>query len=589
MNACKECCGIGCLIFGLAFATALSAQETLTWSTSSSGHFAGGCNRDAESAKSAAVAGTSKAARPAIVFKGRLGRDELYAVDALQGLVNRSGPLLFQRNGRSWNDQWVAIYVRDYGLEFREIDRLDQLLLEFRAMIRGLVIYDPAVDGGRCVAMTLAGVDDLLPVDAEMLEGRSRGLKGADLKRLLDVPIRYDLRGKFHTSVEAYQWALKEVMPRCNRSFAHSPSGPDVDGLHIGMGPFRGFDWVVMQRGFVFNLALNYQDTQSFGHPVAGDRAQADMYRTILAALEKPAVIFGYGEFEWDWFTLVGQYGHQYLHWGDNLSFHQQVPLRSKHAPPQAPVAVKLDPAKYYVCFLTSEGDSMKGPIPFFFGSWMDPARGSVPINWALPPLIVKFPAMLDYYRSTATAADCLVPFEIVNFAMPNLGQLAASRAPMLREADMKHIALASRKVDLGRLEQYVRASGVQGVAVIEWQHNAAPAKTEFLPDGGPVITSAGKLGYWQSKIYGWGHQWAEICREEAGRAATVTKVVANIEQAAKGHQPPFVILVYGDIHDYDRLCLLHSEIAKALDGRFQAARLDDAMAAIRLYHSMCR
>jgi len=267
-----------------------------------------------------------------IVFDpANLSFDEQYAVDALQGLANRDGPNLYQIRYPT-DRNWIDIYTQRNGLRFSNLSGFDRLLETFHARVKGLVVYDPSIDGSRCVAMTLAGVDDLLPVDTEMLQGQSPGLKstGKSLQQILDLPIAVDLRGKFTNSIQAYDWALKEIMPRCNRRVAHTPSGPDVDGVRVGMGPFRGFDWVIGQRGFIFNLTLVYKDMDSFGNKVQGNKEQADEYRKILAALDKPALIYGYGEFEWEWFSLLGQYGHYYLHWGQNLSFHEKVPFTGR-------------------------------------------------------------------------------------------------------------------------------------------------------------------------------------------------------------------------------------------------------------------
>ncbi len=56
----------------------------------------------------------------------------------------------------------------------------------------------------------------------------------------------------------------------------------------------------------------------------------------------------------------------------------------------------------------------------------------------------------------------------------------------------------------------------------------------------------------------------------------------ARIEDIADRHTPPFVILVYADLHSYDRLAMVHREAADRLDRRrFRPARLDEAMAAV--------
>ena len=42
----------------------------------------------------------------------------------------------------------------------------------------------------------------------------------------LGLPVVHDLRGRFGDSVSAYEWALRELMLRCNRRYAHAAGGP---------------------------------------------------------------------------------------------------------------------------------------------------------------------------------------------------------------------------------------------------------------------------------------------------------------------------------------------------------------------------
>ena len=96
--------------------------------------------------------------------------------------------------------------------------------------------------GARHVAMSLAGVEELIPVSTQMLSRWEVGQKMISLDGF-ETPVKQDLRGLFSDSVEAYEWALEDVMPRCSPRYAHTPAGPDADGIHTGMGPFKGFDY----------------------------------------------------------------------------------------------------------------------------------------------------------------------------------------------------------------------------------------------------------------------------------------------------------------------------------------------------------
>lgn len=683
---------------------------------------------------------------PALVLDARhLSWDARCTIEALQGLVNRRGPLLYLDYGNPWDQPWLDIYARRNGITYQRLAGFREALQQFASAARGLVVYDPAVDGSRCVALSLAGLDKLVPVSPALLEGRATellagqdwpgvdfatapaeeaanwrpavaridpapgqgfwlteanpnpgedwgfmsygpltidldrypvlevdvaalegpgagwaikltwdrngdgqiaggeddlclplqdqpgaqrwnihdlcGLSGRHtfaliqlhvagssgrvlwrrarfvspdgapppqtdpkpLPELLKLPVIHDLRGKFKNSVEAYAWALHHVMPRCNRRFAHAVDGY-VDGFHAGYCQMAGFDWPVLHRGFVFNLCAVPTVMESYGgSKVGGSPEQAEMYKRILAALDPPAMITGYGEPEGEWCTLISHYGHYSFHFGPNWSFHTQVKPRSKairHAHSFTPNNVNPQPDKFYVCFMTSEGDTMKGPIPFFFGSWSEPERGSVPMNWGINPLMARyFPAMLEYFYETATPNDgffagCSGAGYCYPDVMPNVEQFARHTADACRLADISCIdAWGMTRRDV--LHRYAAATRPLGLTI-----NAPPARLELLPGGVPVAYH--ELAYWQHMFLGT-PDFPEAFSSDERRAEAVRWLVSRIEDIARRLYPPAIILVYSDLHNYAHHCRLHAEIARALDPhRFKPARLDEAFAAFR-------
>lgn len=683
--------------------------------------------------------------RAAVLDARHLTWDGRCTIEALQGLANRAGPLLYLDYGNPWDQAWLDIYAQRYGVTYERLPSFRETLRRFASVARGLVVYDPAVDGSRCVALSLAGVDDLLPVSPSLLEGRSTelladqewpgvdfaaapaeeaadwrlavaqlapspgqgfwlteanpnpgqewgfmsygpvtvdldrypvleaevaavegpgagwaikltwdrngdgqiaggeddlclplrdepgvqrwnirdlsGLSGRHtfaliqlhvagaggrvlwrrvrfvspdgtappqaepepLPQLLRLPVVHDLRGKFRNSVEAYAWALGRVMPRCNRRFAHAVDGY-VDGFHAGYCQMAGFDWPVMHKGFVFNLCAVPTVMESYGgSKVGGSPEQAEMYKRILAALDPPAMITGYGEPEGEWCTLISQHGHYSFHFGPNWSFHTKVKprrsaIRQRHS--FTPNNVKPQPDKFYVCFMTSEGDTMKGPIPFFFGSWSEPERGSVPMNWGINPLMARyFPAMLEYFYETATPRDgffagCSGAGYCYPDVMPNVEQFARHTADACRLADISCIdAWGMTKRDV--LQRYAAVTRPLGLTI-----NAPPARLELLPGGVPVAYH--ELAYWQHMFLGTPN-FPEAFSSDEKRAEAVEWVVSRIEDIARRLYPPAVILVYSDLHNYAHHCQLHAEIARALDPRrFKPTRLDEAFAAFR-------
>jgi hypothetical protein len=518
------------------------------------------------------------------------GSNEIDLAETLQGLVNRTGPhLMFGNNlfyaddyiqDYTWNAEWETIYEQEYGLTFQNISDLSDLLWCFRNSYNGLIAYDPAVDGSRCVAVTMAGIYSLLPVpDPEDYA-------------FLGVPLVYDLRGQFTNSVAAYAWALTNVMPYCNRNYAHALGGAGapngyVDTAYVGWG-WEMYDYTVMNTGFVFNLTFEYTNVISWDNrTINGDTNQANMYRTILATLAPQALINGYGEAEGDFFGVLSQYGCHYLYWGDNWSFHAKVPAHNPEL--QQPFQyttnnVTLESNKYYVCFITSEGDTGKGVQPFFNGSWSDPARGTVPMNWAIPHVMGRFPAMLEYYYDTATADDYFVGMEAMAFIMTNVTGFAQTFKEEMAAANLTVIDGDNGSISIPANKQtfFDTLQPLGGYELVDATGAELQGWLDFYPDGTPLAGAGYYMTYWNRLLPGgWNADWAAMY--ETNSAEVLGALTNEIYSIASQQSPPFIIIVYTDlVDDCDYLCRFHADVAAHLGPQFKAARLDEALAAVR-------
>ena len=77
---------------------------------------------------------------------------------------------------------------------------------------------------------------------------------------------------------------------------------------------------------------------------------------------------------------------------------------------PQHDRGQALDPNNMYLLFETNEGDTPRILTSQMDSAWMSPARGSVPIAWAVDPLLGQlFPELLNFYVETATQNDSFV------------------------------------------------------------------------------------------------------------------------------------------------------------------------------------
>src|SRR2546428_8913219 len=74
---------------------------------------------------------------------------------------------------------------------------------------------------------------------------------------------------------------------------------------------------------------------------------------------------------------------------------------------PQPPPPTPPLENKIYVTFTMSDGDNIQYDQRRLRYLWDNPARGSVPINWTISPLLLDAaPAILEHYTRTATAND---------------------------------------------------------------------------------------------------------------------------------------------------------------------------------------
>ncbi|MBM3496982.1 MAG: hypothetical protein FJX72_22065, partial [Armatimonadetes bacterium] len=110
--------------------------------------------------------------------------DELCTAEALQGLANRRGPRIYLDHGEKADRRWLDIYAERAGLRYERVPTLPDLLRRFRSAAKGLVVYDPTVDGSRYVAVTITGVEGLLPVSPDVLEGTSPAMRSGGAQPL---------------------------------------------------------------------------------------------------------------------------------------------------------------------------------------------------------------------------------------------------------------------------------------------------------------------------------------------------------------------------------------------------------------------
>ncbi|WP_372628961.1 GxGYxYP domain-containing protein [Cohnella sp.] len=159
-------------------------------------------------------------------------------------------------------------------------------------------------------------------------------------------------------------------------------------------------DYAVANKAMVFWLESNVPE-------------QKALFERILSDVEPGTPYLGWfsndvdGEFSG--VEIASRYGVYVLaaDWFSNLTVFSGTKPRA--APPAKQAKQKLE-NKIYVTYTFSEGDNFQYNQHRMRVLWDDSARGEVPINWTSSPLLHDAaPAILNYYRGTATDNDLLI------------------------------------------------------------------------------------------------------------------------------------------------------------------------------------
>lgn len=285
---------------------------------------------------------------------------------SLQGLANRDYPRIYLEYPKDW--QWeivrplIGFLERRHGVKFERIgqDDADEALTRFAKYAKGYVVWDKAVRSSLIVAFTVAGVEDALVVNEDLVPLAEKH----GLKKLVD------LRGVFagKTDAEIYQWAYDRYWAKCSRDYYVLLGGHAGAEMQPGIADFG-----VMQRAFFSDLSANPK------HP-----EELALEKKILGGQNRASIVLGWHSYgkdtEGQHTTLVGNFGLKMegLHNLPNVSFTCQIPLTpdfhytNNHS--VAPDAKLTPEKKVYIAAVAT--DSMG------IGAWTQPGRGKIPYAW---------------------------------------------------------------------------------------------------------------------------------------------------------------------------------------------------------------
>ena len=318
--------------------------------------------------------------------------DDLHAISALQGIVNRDKPRLYieyvEDRGCSIDAYWWNRYRGEgewlFGRDTIQLGSVEEVVRYFRHYLCGVVAYDSNVASTSNVASSLAGVEDLLPLrwDARPASLYQRLTTGKDALQVCEWLVNSDGSSLFtgrgqipgtervssgSQKCDPYLWLLERYMKsgRINGCYAgyyqdqlwrQKPRNAPVNHHTL-----TNHDFFISRKAFFFDLSpWPDEATDDIGQPVGTD------YRTLCEMLQQahtlrrgsmPCYIGGFPEWaykytrraggkhddvdtEWQFAELISRYmafkdadaiGYGAL---ANASFWQHFPLKKCYTQP---------------------------------------------------------------------------------------------------------------------------------------------------------------------------------------------------------------------------------------------------------------
>lgn len=281
------------------------------------------------------------------------------------------------------------------------------LMQHFAGTIRGSVRYES--DGYSIfVALTIAGLENLVPVSATL------AAKYSCLASLRVVQTVHNFTDEF----AATEWAINNLLPRTSRTVLWNADMYNNNVPGGGATTLMSVSYPISERAFIMNLCPLWKcDSVECHHPTSRKATphETELYIRIVSSREELVSVFGWSDPEHAFTNITSHAGGVVFcsFRTSNLAFWAAISKLRATKPlplPQHDRGIPLDRTKTYLVFETNEGDTPRIITSQFDSSWLSPKRGSIPVAWAVDPLLGEmFPELLNFYVSSATTNDTFV------------------------------------------------------------------------------------------------------------------------------------------------------------------------------------
>jgi hypothetical protein len=308
---------------------------------------------------------------------------------ALQGMINQTSAEVYLIN-----NPWDWDPLKDCGKPYEELSRLTgndaglkTLFQKYQGRVKKMFVYDPDKDWTWYLALMSGAQQEGIPVTESIKDELiyEFGWKG-------DVE---DFRNRWANRIEAYDWALVNLMPNCTKQVVFATGNRRLDAKAERIGnPIT--DYAVASKGFVFWLDFNTERSEVqkiFRTPGYGGGTSLMGYASDDDHANEVSNPFGIG------YVVSELYA--------NGSFWSSFPDKTYTQSPGK--AVKAELGKIYACISWSDGDNLEYDQNPLYKYWHDPARGTIPVATPLAPALQELNTpLLDWYYSKMTTNDQL-------------------------------------------------------------------------------------------------------------------------------------------------------------------------------------
>ena len=142
---------------------------------------------------------------------------------------------------------WLQYYGATHGYRFVHLDGgLPDLVRRTAPLFNGIILYEPTPSDNTWLAMNLASLNFCLPVSQRIYDQHR--------EHFGRLPVVLRLPRNAWNREQIYDWLLREVLPRTDRSAAYTPAAdfPDIK-LYAGWEEVAlGLDYPFYRKMFMF-------------------------------------------------------------------------------------------------------------------------------------------------------------------------------------------------------------------------------------------------------------------------------------------------------------------------------------------------